>query len=366
MSVPKSKSISVDPWKYNLAVAVALIPGIALIVTMIVQGLTSWKTNPYEWGFLILFLAYLSVSIRKVEAGLRGGIFVFENPARETDSGWFFVPWGISRLDTMPAYTSQDQFPSNPEKVSKRDDDLGLLEGEFRPIRAMTAGSKEEDGDDPLNTRLTLEVTFAVRWRLREEGFFDLYIRIPGRSWEDKLVSIRQQMRDTGETELLEEIADRAPFRVNSEMELVNDNLKTELQRAVLEWGIEIEEARMQAPDFPHKVNVALARIAESRANRQATETDAQAEKVRLTLIGEGEAAAMKARAEGRKRELAAEGEGLQLAAAALGMSGEDYRAGEIAKETIGEGTLVLGSEGIAQAMGLGKLIVGNGKGGSR
>lgn len=358
MSGRMSEPVPVHRWKYDLLVALVLLPWIALSVTLFVQGITSWKTNAVEWAIWGLLLVYYVTSLQKTETGQRGGITVLEQPARETGPGWFFVPRFFAEIDWMPAYTSQDQFPADPEKVSKRDDDLGLLDDEFRPIRAMTAGESEEDGDDPLNTRLTLEVTFAVRWRLREGGFFDLYVKIPGRRWPEKLVAIRQQMRDTGETELIEEITERTPYRVNKDMHLLNDALKSELQTAVETWGIEIEEARMQAPDFPHKVNIALARIAEARANKVATETDAAGEKTRLTRIGEGEAAAMTVKAEARKREIAAEGEGLKLAADALGMTGADYRAGQVAIETIGEGDVILGAEGLVQVMGLGKKIV--------
>jgi len=356
-----SSPIQVKKSLYWRTVWFVLTPGVVLLITMIIQGLTPWKTNLIEWAALALLLAYYVTSLVKVETGFHGGITVLEDPALETGPGWFFVPRFLAEIDTMPAYTSQDQFPADPEKVSKRDDNLGLLPGEFRPIRAMTAGSKPENGDDPLNTRLNLEVTAAVRWSLRDQGFFDLYIRIPGRRWDEKLTNIRKQMRDTLETELIEEIAERSPFEVNRDMPVINAQLKTELQTAVDDWGIEIEEARMQAPDFPHSVNIALASIAEARAIRQATETTALGEKTRLTLVGEGEAAARIANAEARKRELAAEGEGLREAADAMGITPEDYRAGEIAKATIGEGTLILGAEGIAQAIGLGKLITDKG-----
>lgn len=354
--------VEVNEEKYRLTVGLVLAPGLLLAFVMIIQALTPWKTNIVEWSVLFLLVAYYVTSLEKVETGLRGGITVLEDPVYETGPGWFFVPRFFAEIDRMPAYTSQDQFPADPEKVSKRDDDQGLLPGEFRPIRAMTAGANAEDGEDPLNTRLTLEVTFAVRWRLRKGRFFDMYVRIPGRRWADKLQHIRQQMRDTGETELIEEIADRTPFRVNAEMESVNAALKDQLQIAVESWGIEIEEARMQAPDFPHTVNIALADIAEARATKLATEARAQGEKIRLTLVGEGEAAARMANAEARKRELAAEGEGLREAANAMGMSPSEYRAGEIAKATVGESTMVLGAEGIVQAVGLGQIIAGTSK----
>ncbi|HEY0979558.1 MAG TPA: hypothetical protein VGE23_01820, partial [Candidatus Paceibacterota bacterium] len=98
-------------------------------------------------------------------------------------------------------------------------------------------------------------------------------------------------------------------------------------------------------------------RVAESRANRQAVETEARTERFRLAEVGQGEAEARIANAEARKRELAAEGEGKAEAAKALGISGEDYYAGDIAKETIGQGDVILGAEGISQAVGLGKYI---------
>lgn len=357
-----SEPVEVAGWKYNVAVAVVLLPGIIALSV----GLT-WAIlghfNLSAWSIFLLSLSYWVTSIRTVQTNELAGVMVLEQPAFESGPGLLFVPRFICEMDTMPAYTVQEQFPSDPEKVSKRDDDLGLREGEFRPIRAITSGAKEQFGDDPLNTRMTLEVTFAVRWRLRKEGFFDMYVKIPGRRWLDKVATIRQHMRDTGETELLEEITERTPFEVVRDMNKLNDDLKSELQNAVKNWGIDIEEARMQAPDFPHELNIELARVGAARARRQTVETDAEAEKTRLTKVGEGQASQVISMAEARKQEQKALGEGMRAAADALGITGEKYFEGEVAKATIGEGDVILGAEGIAQAVGLGKHIFGERKG---
>lgn len=334
----------------------------AILVTAVIVALPFFSVPLIQWGVVAVLIAYWATSWRPVQTGDNGGIMVLEQPVKEVGPGWYFVPRFIMELETMPAHTEQDQFPADPEKVSKRPDEQGLLPGEYRPIRAMTAGARTEDGEDPLNTRLALEVTFAVRWRLPREGFFDLFVNIPGEHWPQKAAMIRQQMRDTGETELLEEISQMTPYEVVKEQKKINDRLKDQLSKAVKTWGIVIEEARMQAPDFSHEVNTALSDIAVARARKQATITTAEAEKQRLILEGEGTATAQVKLAEATRHEIALKGKGQREAADALGITGEKYFEGDIAKETIGEGDLVLGAEGIAQAMGLGKLISKSGK----
>ena len=192
-------------FRYRRAVLSVLLPGVALGLVIALQMLFSAKVHLVEWGLLALLGAYYVTSIERVKTGWRGGITVLEQIAMETSSGWFFVPRFIVEIDRMPETENPEQFPADPEKISKRDDDQGLYPGEFRPIRAMTAGSNPEDGDDPLNTRLALELTFVATWTLREGGFFDLYIKIPGRRWSDKVANIRQRLRDRGETELVED-----------------------------------------------------------------------------------------------------------------------------------------------------------------
>lgn len=365
MSTCMSEPVEVAGWKYNFAVALVLLPGVIALSVGLIWAILG-HFNLSAWSIFLLSFAYWITSIRTVQTNELAGVMVLEQPAFESGPGLLFVPRFICEMDTMPAYTVQEQFPADPEKVSKRDDDLGLREGEFRPIRAITAGAKEAFGDDPLNTRMTLEVTFAVRWRLRQEGFFDMYVKIPGRRWLDKVATIRQHMRDTGETELLEEITERAPFEVVRDMHKLNDDLKSELQNAVQNWGIEIEEARMQAPDFPHELNIELARVGAARARKQTTVTDAEGRKQADILAAEAKKQAAILEGEGKKQATILEGEGIKAAAESIGIPGGDYYAGQIAKETIGEGDVILGAEGIAQVVGLGKHIFGERKGAAR
>ncbi len=345
-------------WRRNI-----LLPGVILALCIPLQLLAQvfkpeWTIPAVEWAVLGLLATYYLTSLRKVETGMIAGITLLEEPVLEVGAGWYFVPRFLMEIDFMPAYTLQDQFPGNPEQVSKRDDNMGLLPGEFRPIRAMTAGAREEDGEDPINTRLTLELIFAVRWRVRIDGFFNVYVKIPGRNWAEKVQNIRQHLRDTGETELVEEITERTPFEINRDMHLLNDSLKEELQAAVENWGIEIEEARIQAPDWPHDLNIKLSQIAEAKATKIIVRTQAEAESARLTLVAEGKANEINLLAEAERNRLAKVGEGQRAAADALGITGREFYAGEIAKETVGEGDLILGEAGIGQAIGLGAHVL--------
>lgn len=362
MTDDKYEPVTVDGWKYRTAVAVALLPGLVALVVAIAE-IISDDSFLASGSIFMLFFVYWITSIRPVKTNYRAGITVLEQPAREVGPGYYFVPRFLCDMQMMPMTVIQEQFPADPEKVSKRDDDLGLLPGEFRPIRAMTRGPNDADGNDPLNARLTLEVTFTVMWHIEKGDFFDLFVKIPGDTWDEKVVAIRHRMRDTGEAQLLQEIAKLSASEVNGKLEEIGHILETEIQKKVEGWGIHIDSADIQAPDYPHKVNDELANIVTSRARLQSTANDAEAERNRLAKIGEGEAAQVISMAEAKKRAHILEGEGIKAAAESIGMAGEDYYAGQIAKETIGEGDVILGVEGIAQAVGLGKHIFGNRKG---
>ncbi|MDB5264738.1 MAG: hypothetical protein JWN64_309 [Parcubacteria group bacterium] len=359
-TVPHSTATKVRIEIYWITVAlVTLLPLASLSLPTLLMGV---RFTVVHWAFTVLLAAYYLTSIMFVQTNERGGITVLEKPAREVGPGMYFVPRFLMELFTIPISTQQDQFPADPELISKRPDEFGLKENELRPIRATTAAGRIVPGDDlqnedPLNTRLTLELTYSIRWRLREKGFFDMYVSIPGRTWDDMRTEIRRQMRDTSESELVEEVSKRTPFEVNGDIQVLNAELEREVQTGVSDWGIDILEARLQTPDFSHDVSKALSNIATNRAEAQATAAKAQGEQQRLILEGEGQAQARERLATARQAEIAAEGKGLKEAADALEMPGADYYAGEIVKTAVGEGDLIIGTDGISQIAGLGKYI---------
>jgi regulator of protease activity HflC (stomatin/prohibitin superfamily) len=220
-------------------------------------------------------------------------------------------------------------------------------------MRIIT-GAKVEGNDHILNAQMALETIFSVRWSVQGKGFFEFYINIPGNSWDEKLAQIRKQMRDTGEGKLGELYSERTPDSIIAQLggpEGLNTALEMTLEDAVCKWGITIDEARIQSPDLSHDVSIALASIPAANARKVATIAAAQGEKEKLKLEGEG-------RGEARKAELAAEGEGLKAAAAAMGLTPAEYFAGQIARDTIGKGTVIFGDGGLAQAMLAGKTML--------
>lgn len=355
-SLPKPRHINVEPkGKYYQWVVggIALLFVLSIVFSLLQIGIHIGElTLPYGVVLLVFLIAYILASIRFVQTDEIGGIMVLERPAKEVEAGIAFVPLWLTELHTFPLSVQQTQFPADPELISKRRDAEGLLPGQVRPIRITThAPRKPKDSDDMLDVQMTIEVTFAVRWQIERGDFFNFFVNIPGDGWEAKKAEINRQMRDSGETDLVEEVSKYTLGEVLKNIETLNGGLATCLQENVGHWGILILEARMQTPDITHELNIALAGIPTARANAEATVTNAEAEKIRLTREGEGRAAAKRA-------ELTAEGEGLIGAARALEMEGQDYLALQIARDTVGEGDLIIGLEGVEKVIGLGKTIM--------
>lgn len=342
---------------YLLVVGAVFLPllfALDALVTDLVNG--SFPLLPISW--LVAFGAYYLTSVRVVQENEVGGIFVLQQRAWAIGPGYYFAPRFLTELHTLPIKDNQDQFPGNPEQISKRHDEADL-NGMLRPFRIPTAGSQGSSDDDPLNTRMTLEPLVSVVWRLRQSGFFEMWIRIPGNNWKEKRANIHKQMYDSIHSMLGKSLSSRTPAKIFEELSEIDAELKDVLEKTLSKFGVDLDRVEMQPPDLPYDVNKALARIAEARADKQARIKQAEGEKQAEVLIQTGVAEGRERLAEADYIERKKRGEGDRAAAEALGMSGEDYRAGEIAKETVGEGDLVLGAEGIAQAVGLGRLVIG-------
>lgn len=327
-------------------------------------------TLAYGFVLWVPITLYIIASIRVVQTYERGGIMVLEKPVKEVEPGLQFVPLTVCELQTYPINPQQSQFPGEPEDIFKGDDDQTLPQGKVRAIRATThaakAGEKcktflvkDDDGEvigselrpvegfihdnDHLNVQKTIEVTFFVIWKVMPGNFFRFYLNIPGETWEDKMKFVEGQIRDSAETDLVEQIAKHTLGEVLFDIEGINRALTWHVQENLKAFGIEILEARMQNPDISKKLNAALQSIAEARATREKTRTDAEAERYRLEQIGEGEAAQIRAREK-------AKGEGQRAAADAMSMDPAEYRAGEVAEDALKDNsTFVIGAEGIAE-----------------
>lgn len=318
-------------------------------------GIHLWDHVTANYGTMafVLDLAYFAASWQRVRTERVGGKTILERPVKEVGAGWHFVPFGIGKLLSVPVAVQEVQFPGDPEQISKRLDSKGLFPGEFRPMRIMT-GLPSESGvkDDILNERTAVEVTFSVRWQVCIDNFFEFWINTPGRTWEAKKKSIEKQMRDTGENELTEQIAQISAGDVSSNISVLNEKLFAALEKAVRGWGITIKECRMQSPDYGEGITHALARIPIANADAKTTRINAATEKGRLVTLSEGQAQA-------RANLLEADGLGYAKAAEAAGMETREYRNGVLATEILGKKTILIGEAGITGAMGVVKTAVG-------
>lgn len=360
------KNVVVRPWKYW-----ALLGAYGTLLVLCILG--RWFTG----GFLVKFgiynadwitlalLALFATRWSSVPVDYIAGITVFNQPAIEFGSGFYPILPG-SKLGMLPLSAQNDQFPADPEFISKRPDTDPLMPGEVRPIRIMTGPPDSKDEDEVLGERTAPEFTFSVRWRVYEKGYFELAINLPGGSdWGSKLYQVRKHMRDTGEGFLNLEVSARSPVKVVGEQRQIGEGLKARIQEAFERYDLVIEEVLLQSPDFGHGINKALARVNEARAeakiartksegDRDATINAADGEKARLERVSEGQKAADINAAAARTVSLAAEGKGRMKAAQALGMPGDEYVALEQAPKILGDKTIVLGTAGITEALAIG------------
>ncbi len=351
--------IILKPKYYVAAVAVSAIPLVivlALAITWAGIHIGSF-TLPYWPFFLAAAIPYYWASCFFIQTEEFAGVTVLEVPALELDEGFIYAPLLLTELERFPRAIQQEQFPGEPEQINKLPDEEAdrLRADMLRPIRITTGAATEAHADDVLNTRLTLEPTFTVQWQVQRIGFFEFYIHIPGRQWPQKYRNLLKFLRDTGEKALNVALSNRSAAEVMNEKQAIIDEVDTALQKATEDWGITVCEVNVLGLEPDHATNQALSSVAQAKASAIATEVTAGAQKKKLILESEGAAQA-------RINALAAEGKGLREAADAIDMSGEDYRAGEIAPKILGDKTIILGEDGIAKAMSIGKAILGGAK----
>lgn len=294
---------------------------------------------------------WIALSIRYLRVDEAGLILFWGTALKEVRRGLRLVPAGLCQLERVSTAAQQDQFPADPELIQKTDDEVPLEQvtierdgqrmtvSKVRPIRITTAAPKDIHKGQILNVQMTTEWTFWVLWRIKGTLAFIL-------NAQGDMDVVRKQMRDSGESCLVNEVKERVPLELISEFDKIQEELQKGIATAVKRWGIEILAVGMTAPDLNHEVAKALRNIPIVRAEAEQTRTTADATAYKIAKEGEGTA-------EARRLLLAKEGIGLEEAARAAGLTTEQYLQALVARETIGEGDVILGAEGIAQAFGL-------------
>jgi regulator of protease activity HflC (stomatin/prohibitin superfamily) len=284
--------------------------------------------------------------IRILNADIIGGILVFGKPTiNNIIGGLWIVPPGIFKLPTFPLLTQEMEIPAEPQHIWRDEVSPPADRPEVRPPFRVTFKEGTDKGD-PLQRRVTEEVSFFVRMRI--ENFFNFYVRI------GSIAEAKHQLEDLGVSMLTEVLPNATLSEAITEAEKYSQSLADHLRDSVARssWGVKIVTARVKQFLLSKSLNTAIQSMAESSAAKITTITNAEATKEKLTLEGQGVANAIKA-------ELDARTDGMKRMASELGVEGKDVLGAETAR-AIGESPatkVVVGTDGFRQLAGVGVAI---------
>jgi len=290
------------------------------------------------WSILGFQIVYFALSIRKIDMSEFAAVLFIGRGLYIVSSGPALVPFGICELRRVTRKTIQAQFPGDPEIVDKTGANI-VTPGMIAPIR-VTTGSWETISEvfktrlataqgDPINQRMTPEVSGIIRFRVSSLKCMDFLVNIG--SIEEAI----KQMRDLYESVLKIQFAKRTAPLIIADLEEMNRELTEKLiamaedtenkNRASRDWGIEITSASIVDVDFGREINTRLKEVSAAKLYARRIVIDAEAQKQKRIFEGEGEQAFETSRgiglAEAKKALLLAEALGIEALARTAGTS---------------------------------------------
>lgn len=293
----------------------------------------------WNWGWFAFWVqsAYCLASLRQVGPSDTGVNLLFGKPIQKVNSGLVFVPIGIFQLRVITRIVREKEYP-DPERVWRGDGPLP--EGKIPPIRVIQ-GQKakvktEQEEKDPLERRMTTEISAIVRYRVAD---FMTFIQTIG-----TLEELDRTIEDLLLATLREDLAQKSTAETLKTWGKINQKLEQQTKDLVSSWGVEVQTVRLKEVDVGHSVNSSLRDLIVAGLNRKTTIINATAEKRKKELEGEGLAWA-------RRVLLEAEGFGYQKIAKELGVEeGQLVLFAETVRKLTENSnyTLISGAEGIA------------------
>ena len=281
----------------------------------------------WDWGWALLFftLTHIALSLRTVSETEYGALFFFGRPVAEVEPGPVKVYFGLLKLRTDQRGIIQMEIPGEPEEVQKSDQD-NIAEGKKAPVRINQAAPRtavyytdpdDHEGikpqswdslspemqksleDDPLQLRLTTEVSGVLRFRIRP-GQYIHFLQTTG-----SLDNAQKSLEDAWVRTAQSELGRVTPSHALTKKNVINRRIKLALEAAVGEhigedevkrpsWGIDIETAEVKLIDLGERVNIAMAEATAAEFKRKAIVSTATAERDSLELVGTGKAAALR------------------------------------------------------------------------
>jgi len=325
----------------------------AIVVTYLVLffleyfWLSAYSEEIYEmkwnWGWAIFYAQtlYTILSFKIVGPTELGAILLFGKPIKEVGSGLVFVPLGICGLEKETRLVIQEEFPADPEKIFRGEEKTP--EGMFPPIRIPFADEPGED--DPLSKRITAEIVPIVRYKINDYILF--LTRIGSRK------EAKRQMEDATVALCMRELTKISASTALKTLQGLNQTMKSNIDTMVDGWGIDVETAQIKTINFHHDLNIAISSLPEARFKAKAAIEEAEGEKRKRTLEGEGSGSAEKSVLEGRTA-------GLKEMANELGLNPQMVLNAETARaitENPGQKTIVVGAGGLKEIIGMAATI---------
>lgn len=242
-------------------------------------------TEVWNWGlfaFFFQFLVYGGLSVVFIQPTELALKVVLGKEFQNLPSGMAFVPIGLCYVIRLNRLVEQKEFPGESETIWENDGPAP--EGMVKPLR-FTTGGKTGDSDDPLENRMTLDVRFFVRLRIRDAMLFVTTI--------NNLPEAMKQAEDTAKGVLATEFGQRTPAELIAGQDKINGLLTESVEEKVRDWGIDVVDCRLSGSvDLGWTVNKALRDVPAAQFNAKATITNAEATRKKRILEGEGEASA--------------------------------------------------------------------------
>ncbi|MFH0803541.1 MAG: SPFH domain-containing protein [Candidatus Tagabacteria bacterium] len=267
----------------------------------------------WNWGWAVFFfqVLYTGFCLRTVGPTEWGALLFFGKPIKQLGPGLVFVPWPFCILVKETKLTIQLELPGEPEEVERADQDKPG-QGKKIPIRITHASlesaidpetkkpftdtQKKAMADDPLNQRLTSEVSFIVRYKIKD---FIKFLSTIG-SAKEASRQISDTVVLTGQTEL----AKLTPAQTLTRLKIVSRTIRNSVDYLVGEipdpdtqkqkdpWGIDVEDASIKLIDTGRRVNVSIADATAAGFEKTAVIQKADGERERLIREGAGVATA--------------------------------------------------------------------------
>lgn len=334
-SDPVLEKVQEHPSFYLLIVVSGLVVdvtlGLLVWLTWNVILFAFWFMN-FNLGFIFLALlgAHLALlSFKMVRTDELGAFYFFGKLLKKAGQGLHYAPWPIS-MEIGPRDVQQVWAPGKRNDIYWGDEKTALPEGMVRPI-FMNTRAPRDDEKKPLDVQMTVGFAYALFWRIIDLPEFLAHSRTPE--------EVSDQLRSISEAVLAEEIEDLTVDGAITGQRKINQKFDNTIRDRTKNWGIEVVRANLTQINPSHELAKAMRDRAEAEFTAQNT-----------VIAGEADRKASKARTLG---PIEAKTEGLGELMDRLKVSGDAVLASDTLERTIPDKTIIVGTQGITDLLGL-------------